>query len=260
MPASPLGPRDRLNGRLGHGVRLVEGQLRVERRIAGGRDPGGVGHGREADAARPKRREQLPVEHEPGRRRFECDRERSRPGPNVPQRQRLLDMRVLDRPAMPCDAVPDRVGCPGKLQGDEARVAEETQHGGLQRAQRQGIARAQLGGRGAVFGAAAMIAGAEDDGRKPPHVVHGQRAPAGQSDLDGRSAPLMHAAEARGYGGGVVGDEQVAGTQMVGQLGTHGVMQPAVAVDDQESGVRRALSRSAGDLHPTVSSFVRGLR
>ena len=84
ITAAPSSLRDRLHGRLGQVVGLVERQLRIQHRIAGRRDAGGVGQGREADATRPQRIEQLPVEHEPGGRRLECDRERGRPGPNVP--------------------------------------------------------------------------------------------------------------------------------------------------------------------------------
>ncbi len=161
---------------------------------------------------------------------------------------------------MPGDAVPDRVGCSGESQLDEPRVAEQAQHRGFQRAQFQGIARPQLGRRGPVFRAAAMIAGAEDDGDELPHVVHRQRAPAGQADLDDGSGPRMHAIEAGGYRGGVVGDDQVVGAQVVGQVRARSVTEPAVWSDDQEPGVRRALGWRGGGFHPVVSSLVRRLR
>ena len=55
-------------------IGLVEGQPRVERRVAGRGDSGGVGEGGEADAARAPGGERAPVEREAGGRRLEGDR------------------------------------------------------------------------------------------------------------------------------------------------------------------------------------------
>ena len=90
-------------------IGLVEGQPRVERRVAGRGDAGGVGERGEADAARAPAPQRAPVEREAGRRRLEGDRAGGDARPDVPERQRLGDMRVLDRPSVPRDARPDRV-------------------------------------------------------------------------------------------------------------------------------------------------------
>ena len=79
----------------------ANGRRAVERRVAGRGEAGGMGERREADAALAQRVEQPPVEDEAGRGRLERDRRPGDSRPHVPERQRLGEVRVLDRTAVP---------------------------------------------------------------------------------------------------------------------------------------------------------------
>ena len=85
--AAPLRCSDRGDGRRRHAVGLVERQACIELGVAGRRQSGGVGQRREADAACCQAVEQVPVEHESGRRRLERSGYRSDPRPDVPERE-----------------------------------------------------------------------------------------------------------------------------------------------------------------------------
>ena len=100
-PAVRLRSRDCRRGPLRDAKRLVEGELRVQRRISGRGEAGGVGQRSKSDAAPPPDRQRAPMKRKAGRGRFECDRVGRNSGPDVPQRQRLGDVRVLDRRPVP---------------------------------------------------------------------------------------------------------------------------------------------------------------
>jgi hypothetical protein len=105
-------------------VGLVERQARIECGVAGRRQTGGVGQRRKADASLLEPIEQSPVEDESGRRRLVRDRQCGDPRPDVPERERRGEMRVLHRPSVACDAGADRVRIAGEVQLDEARMVE----------------------------------------------------------------------------------------------------------------------------------------
>ena len=199
-------------------VRLVERQLRVERGIAGRRQAGGMGQRREADAARAEAGEQLPVEDEAGRRRFERDRLRSDRGPDVPQRERRGDVRVLDRPTVPGDAGADRIGSAGEAQLDQARCGDDAKDGCRERPERERVADLERRRQRPVLGARAPVAGAEDDGREGRDVVSRERATAGEANLDRRAGRAVSAGETRRQRRGVVGDDEVAAATRAGPV------------------------------------------
>jgi hypothetical protein len=118
------GPRDRSYRRFRQVVRLIQRKPGIELRVAGGGDPGGVGQGGKADSACRKLCEQGPVEHKARRGRLERRRNRGHPGPHIPQRERLLHVCVLDRLAVPSDAVPDHVRRPREAKPDQAAVSQ----------------------------------------------------------------------------------------------------------------------------------------
>ena len=96
-------------GRLRNVVRLVEGKEAVEFFVAGRRDAGGVRQSLELDSAFAHRRERAPVEREARGRRLERDRRARDPRPNVPERERRVDVRVLNRTTVARKSRPDLV-------------------------------------------------------------------------------------------------------------------------------------------------------
>ena len=141
-PPRRLGLGDRRRGAGGNAVRLVERQLLVEHGIAGRRDAGGMGERGEADAALPPGVQRAPVERKAGRRRLERHRVGGDRRPHVPQRQRLGDVRVLDRPAVPRQPGQDMLrGCPRSAarQGVDGRASRSIDGG--ERAEPQAVAR-----------------------------------------------------------------------------------------------------------------------
>ena len=79
----------------------------------------------ETDAALSPSCKQVPVEREPGRGRLERDRVGGKSRPDIPQGQRLGDMRVLDRPPMSSKAGEDSLAIPDETQGKEAGMGAE---------------------------------------------------------------------------------------------------------------------------------------
>ncbi len=189
-------------------VRLVERQARIERGVAGRRQAGGVGQRREADAASRQTIEQLPVEDESGRRRLERDRQRGDPRPDVPERKRRGEMRVLHRTAVACDAGADRVRVAGEAQLDEARMVEQADDGGARavRARAHRRARAAAAADDRSVGVRWSPAPKTTATNARTSSAASERA-AGEADLDRRAARDVAAGEARGQGRGVVGDD-----------------------------------------------------
>jgi len=152
-------------------VGLVERQVRVERGVPGGRDAGRVGDRRELDAAGAHRRERVPVEREAGRRRLERDRRTRDRRPYVPQRERRRQVRVLDRPAVPRDAGPDRIGRGVERDRHEARMIERAGDDRGERSEVEPIAPRERRRQRAMFGRRVEVACAEHDRGEVAHLV-----------------------------------------------------------------------------------------
>ena len=132
--------RDCARRGFGNPIGLVEREASIERRVPGGGEPGGVRQCREADAAGPELLQELPVEKESGRRRLERRGKGGDAGPDVPDRERLLEVCVLDRLSVAEDAGPDLLGRTREADREKARVTEGADHRGLERAQVEHIA------------------------------------------------------------------------------------------------------------------------
>ena len=191
-PPSALASGDRRRRTCGDAIGLVERQFQVEHGIAGRGDAGGKGERGEADAALAPGLQRAPVEREAGRRRFERDRVGGDRRPHIPQSQRLRDMRVLDRPAVPRQSGQQMRAAADEAQLDKARVAGKTLHDGVQRPEPEaGRPATRQAAERAVFRARAMIAGAEGDGDEAGGIA--DRQPAGEPDLDRLAARQMRA-------------------------------------------------------------------
>ena len=128
-------PRDLRRGALRDVVRLIEGKPRVQRGVAGGRNARGMRECCEADAARTPSLEREPVERKACRWRLERDRPGSNLRPNIPQRQRLGHMRVLDRPAVPRQSCKHRRAVAWEAELDKARMIKKALYDGFKRAE-----------------------------------------------------------------------------------------------------------------------------
>ena len=166
------------------------------------------------------------------------------------KRQRLGDMRVLDRPAVPRQPGQHCGAAAGEAQLDKAGMAEQTLDDGGERPEPAGGRPAtRRGGGGAVFRARAMIAGAEGDGDEAGGIA--ERHPAGEPDLDRLAARGMRAAEARRQGRGVVGDDQIAGREQARQRGARQMRHAAVRVDGEQPGATGRSGLSAAIMRCT---------
>ena len=121
-------------------VRLVEGQHRIERVVAGRRDAGRVRDGGESDAVGAQRRHRTPVERESGGRRLERRGYAGNRRPDVPQRERRVDVGVLNRPAVVREPRPDRIDRAAKADRHEPRVPADAEDRGSERAKGQPVA------------------------------------------------------------------------------------------------------------------------
>jgi len=227
-PALCLRAPDRRCGRVRDAVGLVERQASIELPVPGGGESGRVRDRVERNAANAHRRNHSPIEREAGGRRLEGDRWTGNRSPYVPQRERHRHVRVLDGPAVTCQARPDRVGRALEAQRHETRVTENPLHRGRQGSQRKAIARREPRRRRPFFGASTEVTRPEHDDGEMPDIVHRERAPAGESHFDAAARRYMLAVQARGQGGGVVGDHVIAGLEEIGQ-GRTGQMADASA-------------------------------
>ena len=200
-----------------------------------------------AIAARAHRAQRLPVQ-----RRSRPTAARTRPAArrspsNVPQRQRLGDVRVLDRPSVPRQAGPDRVGRAVEAQRDEARMTERGQHGRRQRTEREAIAGVQRRRRRPVLGPRVEVARAEHDRGELAHVVRRERAPAGEPHLD----RPRRSARARPAGSPAASPRRWRSRDRRGaeyrrtRRGGRGATRPR-GIDDQQLRSARALDRPIG--------------
>ena len=122
---------------------------------------------------------------------------------------------------------------------------------GRERPERERVAGRERRRRRPVLGAGAEVAGAEDDGGEALRRRRraSERA-AGEAHLDRRAAREVTAAQARGQGRGVVGDDQVAGTSRSAQRAARMVraMRPAPSTTSRRASRGRCTGR-VGGLH-----------
>ncbi len=102
-----------------------------------------MGERREDNAAGAHRAKAPPVEREAGGRRLEGDGRTGDRRPHVPEGERRRYMRVLNRPAVACQAGPDRVPRPLEVDRDEPGVAEQRFDPRRERTESKAIARLQ---------------------------------------------------------------------------------------------------------------------
>ncbi len=147
----------------------------------------------------------------------------------------------------PCLAIPAQIssGVAGEPDRDEPRMPEEALDDRRQRPEENTVAGREARRRGPVLGPRAVVAGTEGDGDEARRVV--KRAPRGEAKLDRRAAFRMRAAEARGQGRRVVGDNEVARPKQRRQIGARRVAEPAARVDGEKLRLRRA--RAVGGDH-----------
>ena len=196
---------------LGDAVGLVEGKARIKCGIAGRRNARGMGERCEAHVAPSPGLERAPVERKACRWRLEGDRCGGNLCPNIPQCQRLGNMRVLDWPPVlrqSCKRC--RTGAK-ETQLEQARMVEKALDHGFEWAEFEAIAWRQRRRRRPLFRAHAVIARAENNRHEAGWV--GKRQPACQADFD-RLVPVRNrAAQAGWQRRGVIGDDQVAGIE-----------------------------------------------
>ena len=212
-PPFRLGLGDRRRGSCRDAIGLVERQFQVEHGIAGRGDARGMGERGKADAALPPCLQRAPVERKAGRRRFERHRVGGDRRPHIPQRQRLRDMRILDRPAVPRQPGQHMGAAADEAQLDKARVAGKTLHDGVAATRTASRSPGDKRRRGR-----AGLPCACDDRRRrrrwPAKRVGSpiDSQPASRISIGsplGRCVP----AEAGRQGRGVVGNDQVAGAE-----------------------------------------------
>ena len=138
--AAQLRPRDLRRGAPRDAVWLVEGKVRVERGIAARRDPRSMRECCKANVVPTPGLERAPVEREACRRRLERDRPGGNLRPNIPQCQRLGNMRVLDRPAVLRQSCKHRRAVAWEVQLEKARMVEKALDDGVKRAEPEAIA------------------------------------------------------------------------------------------------------------------------
>lgn len=120
-PAFAAGLFDRLECGLGNLETLGQRKERIHDCIPDRRQTGGVREGRQGHALSSQRAQQFPVERQPRRRRLDSPGPRPVCGLDVPQRQRSLQMRVLDGPAMTVERLPEGISFPVEGQIHQAR-------------------------------------------------------------------------------------------------------------------------------------------
>jgi hypothetical protein len=171
--------------------------------------------------------------------------------PYVPQGEWLRDVGVLDRAAVRGDAGPDVADGSLERQADQAGMAEQAGDGRPERAEQEPVARTERRRCRPVFGRRAPVAGAERERDEPAHVVGPERRAAGQTDLDWQAGRLMGACEAGRNGGGVVRNQQVAGTEELGEVVAWEALDGAGGVDDQQSAAGAVCRDRHGPSHPS---------
>jgi hypothetical protein len=133
-------------------------------------------------------------------------------------------------------------------------VAEQSLDARAQGAEDEPVAGRERRRHGAVFGARAEVARAEDDGAEAINVFGLERGAGGESHFDSRSRSRVNAPQARGERRGVVGDDEVSAAQVFDEGGARRVADSAARVNDEEFGVRRSLHRAVCGDHAAAPS------
>ena len=125
-----------------------------------------MGEGGEADALGAQIGEQLPIQRKAGRGRLEGRRPAGDARPAIPGLQRLAQMGILDRAAMPRDPGPDRIGRTVEGHKHELGMAQSGFDRRGERPEDKPVAAEEQRRRRPIFRADPPIAGAEDDRRR----------------------------------------------------------------------------------------------
>ena len=170
--------------------------------------------------------------------------------PHVPQRERLRHVRVLDRPAVPRDAGPDRVGRRRRSAARPAADGRAARIDGAAAGRAASRSPACSGGGGGRSSVRVRWSPAPNTTAVNSRTSSAaQRAPAGEPHLDRRAARRGAAVQAGRQRRGVVGDDQVAGPQQLGESRARHVRDAAVGVDDEQPRVARPLHGPGGGVH-----------
>ena len=94
-----------------------------------------------------------------------------------------------------------------------------------------------------------VVARAKRDCREHVHIVRSQRTSAGETDFNGLAGRLVGALEAGRQGRGVVGDDKIAGAEVIDELGARLVRDATRLVDDEKFRGGRTLDGSIGGGH-----------
>ena len=148
------------------------------------------------------------------------------------------------------DAGPHQRGVALEVEADEARVVEPADDRRAEGPQPEAVARQERGRRRPVLGRGAPVAGPEDDGDEPVHVVSAERGPAGEPDLDLAPGALVGPAQARRDGGRVVRDEEVARAEQLDELVAVVMLDLARLAHHQQSRRRMGDRRLAATIIP----------
>src|SRR5262249_6953399 len=101
------------------------------------------------------------------------------------------------------------------------------------------------------------ISGAEDDRDELAH--RGERAAAGEADLERTPGREVRPGEARGKSRGIVGDHEIAGAEEIDEGRSRPGLDVAVAPDDQQPGARRMFDGLRGGDHAVALASCRAL-
>ena len=132
------------------------------------------------------------------------------------------------------DPGPDLLGRSGEGELQQAWVPERSQHRGAQGAQHQQVATEQLRRQRAPLGRCAVISAAKGHGGELAEVFEAERLAAGEPDLDPLTARVVSAAQAPRDRRRVVGHQEVAGSEVVGNLCAIHVPEPTCSVHYQQ--------------------------
>ena len=175
---------DRISGPRGDLIRLGKREHRIEPRVAGGGNPGGVRQRRECRSARAQGIDEAPIEEKPRGRSFEGDRAAGNRCPGIPDRQWISKIRVLNRTSVPRQPFPNLLSRTFELHIDQPWMLEDRLYDGAQRAELQGVTHAERRRKGPRFGRCSKVAGTKRHRCEGVHVLGNERSSSGEPQLD----------------------------------------------------------------------------
>jgi len=128
---------DRRRRPRGNLIRLGQREHRIETRVASRGNSRGVRQRGERRAARPNPVDESPVKKKACGWSFEGDRAAGDRRPGVPHRQRIGEIRVLDRAPMPCQPFPNFLSRTVEPDFDQPRMFQDCPYDRTQRPERQ---------------------------------------------------------------------------------------------------------------------------